>query len=224
MRTVINTITHLRFLAKGIGKANIVHRTNAEYGFERSDRAGIVNRSVVLSPEQLDTLAQKHHSFRTAAELQRLFALRLEEAGKFTVHQADRNNYLALAGSWCKNGRPRNVPVTTPEQRAFLDTMKSFKGKNESTAGRDFETMRGWKRGYHSAMKSIGAKSHGLRHSTIQDWYHKGTGYLPPICGGPRIKEMPSQDRESVWAFCFQLTEAIGHSRIDVLTHYLGKL
>lgn len=25
-RTVLNTVTHLRFLAKGIGKANIVHR------------------------------------------------------------------------------------------------------------------------------------------------------------------------------------------------------
>lgn len=223
-RTVINTITHLRFLAKSIGKAPIVHRTNRGYGFERISRTGTVNRGIVLSAEQLESLDLKHHSFRAAAELQKLFALRLEEAGRLTVHQADRGGYLALAGSACKNGRPRNVPITTPDQRTFLNAIKAFKGKNESVAGHEYATIKSWKRGYLSAMQSIGVRSHSIRHAAIQEWYRRGTGLEPPICGGPRFRDMPQDIRETARAFCFQLTESVGHSRIDVLAHYLGKL
>ena len=224
VRSIINTISHLRFLAKGIDKANIVFRTNAEYGFERIARGGFTNRAVALSPGQLESLGARHHSFQTAAEMQRLFGLRLEEAGRFIAWQADRGGYLALAGSWCKGGRPRNVPLNKPEQRQFIEMLKRFKGKGESVAGKDFEKIVAWKRAYHDAMKSIGTKSHSIRHATIQQWYREGTGYEPPICGGPRIKEMPQEVRETVRAFLFQLAESIGHGRIDVLNFYLGKM
>lgn len=58
---------------------------------------------------------------RTSLRLEQVFGLRREEAMKLRPSEADRGNYLVLAGSWTKGGRERAIPITTPEQRAVLD-------------------------------------------------------------------------------------------------------
>ncbi len=58
---------------------------------------------------------------RMSRTLQQAFELRREESIKFRPSYADRGDRIVLKGSWTKGGRPRAVPVTTPEQRAVLD-------------------------------------------------------------------------------------------------------
>lgn len=67
-------------------------------------------------------------------ELQQLFGLRAQESLKFQVAVADRGNHISLIGSWCKNGRPRNVDVTTEAQRELLGKVLEYANRtgNES--------------------------------------------------------------------------------------------
>jgi Integrase len=53
--------------------------------------------------------------------MQQAFGLRREESMKFQPRYADRGNCIVLKGSWTKGGRPRTVPITTPEQRTVLE-------------------------------------------------------------------------------------------------------
>lgn len=54
---------------------------------------------------------------RMSLTLQQAFGLRREEAIKLQPSYADRGDCIVLKGSWTKGGRPRTVPITTPEQR-----------------------------------------------------------------------------------------------------------
>ncbi|HLS81361.1 MAG TPA: recombinase family protein [Steroidobacter sp.] len=47
---------------------------------------------------------------------------------KFQPDYADRGDCIVLKGSWTKGGRPRTVPIITPEQRAALDAAHGVAG------------------------------------------------------------------------------------------------
>lgn len=82
---------------------------------------------------------------RMALRLQAAFGLRREEALKFTPSIADKGDHLHLKGSWCKGGRPRDIPIRTAEQRALLDGCRRLVGPNSLVgheAGRDYRSAR----------------------------------------------------------------------------------
>jgi hypothetical protein len=67
---------------------------------------------------RLERISDRH--VRTSLGLQQAFGLRREESIKFQPSYADRTGHILLKGSWAKGGRPRVIPITTPEQFAAL--------------------------------------------------------------------------------------------------------
>lgn len=66
--------------------------------------------------------------------LREAFGLRLEEACRFdhayaTDLRRTDTDPIRLHGSWCKNGRPREIPVTNDVQRRLLAEMKAFQDR-----------------------------------------------------------------------------------------------
>jgi hypothetical protein len=59
--------------------------------------------------------------------------------------------------------------------------------------------------------------SHGLRHEKSNDRYRELTGANSPVRGGGQVE--PAQDD------CARqvIAEELGHSRLDITTHYLGR-
>ena len=58
-------------------------------------------------------------------EFQQVFGLRVRESIQFQPHIADRGAYLALTVG-TKGGRPRVVPIDTPQKRELVDRAKGF--------------------------------------------------------------------------------------------------
>lgn len=217
-----NYLTHLRWLAGRIGKQNVIPRDNADLGIASRRYYAVRNRAVFLSPEQLSAIP--HEAMRLSVELQQLFGLRAQEAIKFQTAVADRGNHISLVGSWCKNGRPRNVDVTTEAQRELLTKVHEFANRtgNESLIPKG-KSLKEWLRAYHYRLKCIGVQSHGLRHGYAHRLYEVITGFTPRVAGGPSMSEMSKEQQAKADLASKIISDALGHSRKYVASMYLGK-
>ena len=116
--TIKNRLAHLRWWAEKIGKAGLLPADNTRLGIP--ERCFVTNESKAQTLES-DRLARITDPYvAMSLQLQAAFGLRREESIKFQPTYADRGDHIALKGSWTKGGRPRIVPLTTPEQRAVL--------------------------------------------------------------------------------------------------------
>lgn len=116
--TLKNRVAHLRWWAEKVGKAGLIPADNACLAIP--DRRFVTNED--KARELGDSLARIGDPYvRASLALQQVFGLRREEAIKFQPSYADQGDRIMLKGSWTKGGRSREVPITTPEQRAVLD-------------------------------------------------------------------------------------------------------
>ncbi len=154
--------------------------------------------------------------------LQALFGMRREESVKFRPSYADRGDHLAFKGSWTKGGRPRIVPINTPEQRALLDEAHRLAGAGSLIpAHKSYIQQRDT---YDGQCKTAGLhRMHGLRHQYAQARYEALTGWKAPAAGGPSTKMLTSeqrlQDRHARQIISYEL----GHERLQVTAIYLGR-
>ncbi len=151
-----NNLSYLRSLAKGIDKPNIVYRTNEEYGIGSRKYYATQNREAYPTPGELQRIPKEE--YRLAVEGQMLFGLRAREALKLQIKIADRGNYLAMIGSWCKNGRPRNLDIRNEAQRDWIKRIHEYAERtgNKSLIPKD-KTLRSWLRGYHDTLRKFSA-------------------------------------------------------------------
>ena len=111
--TLKNCFAHLRWWAEKVGKAGIIPAESTQLGI--SERRFVTNedKSRQLGA-RLERVTDPH--VRASLKLQEVFGLRREESIKFQPSYADRISHVLLKGSWTKGGRPRAIPITTPEQ------------------------------------------------------------------------------------------------------------
>lgn len=218
-----NDLAALRFLLRRIGKPSLLPKSNADLGVEKRDYVRTQSVAINLNAGQI---AQVHaHSPRYAICLQLMdaFGLRVEESLKIIPVLADRGFELELKGSWCKNGRPRGVPILKREQRALLEQAKAIAGEGSlippgltyAEARSELQTL----------TKAIGLnRRHGLRHAYAGERYFSLTGELPPAVSGLTLAEVSKEqlllDRAARSAIALEL----GHARRSVLGAYLGSL
>lgn len=217
-----NYLTHLRWLAGQIGKQNVIPRDNAELGITSRTYYATQNRAAFLAEEQIAAIPLE--AMRLSVELQQLFGLRAQEALKFRVKLADRGNYISLLGSWCKNGRPRNVDVKSEAQRELLRKIHEYADRtgNKSLISQE-KSLKEWLRSYHYHLKTIGIKSHGLRHEFAHRRYEEITGLKSRVAGGPSFSEMTKEQQAKADLATKLISDALGHSRKYVASMYLGK-
>jgi hypothetical protein len=116
--TLKNRVAHLRWWAEKVGKAGVIPSDNTQLAIPQ--RQFVTNDDKARRfDDRLERISDPY--VRMSLSLQQAFGLRREESIKFQPRYADRGSCIVLKGSWTKGGRPRTVPITTPEQRTVLD-------------------------------------------------------------------------------------------------------
>jgi integrase len=216
-RTMKNRMGALRWWAEKVDKASVVMRANEAYGIEDSgDRRA---RAYTLDAERLAAVPSP--LVRLSLELQAAFGLRREESIKFRVAVADHGDHIRLRPSWTKGGRGRSVPVVTAAQRELLDRIKATVGGG-SLIPADMTYVQ-QRRVYEHQTLAVGLRNtHGLRHAWAQERYRQLTGWASPIAGGPNVAVMGAAAQRLDRRARLQLSQELGHNRIEITKVYLG--
>lgn len=221
--TIKNRMSDLRWIAEKIGKQNIVKRTNAEYDIERRVYTNNeINIAKTVTDTQLDAVSDPF--VRLSLKLQREFGLRREEALKFSYQYADQGSFIRLKDTWCKGGRPREIPITNERQRELLNEIRDF--CQEQKVSSLIPAQRNYRqhlRVYETAsIRNELYRNHGLRHEYAQNRYKALTGWECPKKGGMVASKMTPQQRGIDKMARLKISSELGHNREDVCNVYLG--
>ena len=220
--TIKSRMSSVRWLARKIGKPNVVPRTNAELGIPDRSNTGRASKAFTLTREMLERVPSSY--VRVSLELEETFGLRREEATKIKPHEADRGDRLFLQGTWCKGKRQREIPIRTAEQREVLERAKALA---ETTPERSLipeETYRRHIKVYERQTYGAGIRSpHGLRHAYAQSRYEELTGWRCPATGGPPSKSLNGEKKERDDRARARISAEMGHGRPSIVTTYLSK-
>ena len=219
--TIKNSLSHLRTWADWIGKNGIIPKSNDALGAARRVYVPQDNRAFRFSEELSARVPDVR--LHCAFELQEAFGLRREEALKLIPTMADKGKYLELVGSWCKNGKPRAVPVRTEQQRALLERAKRLTGPGRPLGGH-LGNYRAAMKAYERATVAAGMDGgHGLRHQYAQDRYLELTGRAAPVAGGISGKELTPEQRALDKEARLAISNELGHAREQITVTYLGR-
>jgi integrase len=150
------------------------------------------------------------------------YGIRVKEAIMIQPHLADLGDRLLLEPG-TKGGRPRYVPIDTPEKRAALDEAKRLVRIRSAHLGRPGKSLKQNMDRFRTVMKkfgitgaALGVTPHGLRHEFGNDLYEALTGEPSPVRSGEPI------DRDADRAARLVVAERLGHGRRNVTRAYLG--
>ena len=223
--TIKNRLAQIRFIGKAIKKPMLLPKSNDALNIGRRIYVGKVSKA--LNDIDIDKFSDPF--IRYSVRLQQHFGLRREESIKFIASHADTGYYIQLSASWTKGGVERDIPITTPEQRALIDEIKIFvkRGCSLIPTGKTYANQRDlymaqvYKSGYQNL--------HRLRHAYAQRRYLAlaneltgGKGWPCPHAGGKSPKEMPPEERAIDRQVRLLISNELGHSREDITSIYLG--
>jgi len=217
--TLKNRMAHLRWWAEKVGRPGIIPADNAQFA--------IPERRFVTSEDKGRTLDGKLERVsdphaRVSLALQAAFGLRREESIKFRPSYADRRDHIALKDSWTKGGRPRVVPITTPEQRAVLDQAHQLAGAGSLIPPQ--KTYIQQRHTYDGQCKAAGlSRMHGLRHRYAQSRYEVLTGFKCPVAGGPVARALTPVQFTLDFIARQTISHELGHERLQITAVYLGR-
>jgi hypothetical protein len=217
--TLKNRLAHLRWWAEKVGKAGVIPADNAQLGIPKRRFVADENKARDLG-NGLDRIRDPH--VRMSLSLQQAFGLRREECIKFRPRYADRGDCIMLKPSWAKGGRPRTIPITTPEQRTVLDAAHELAGAvSLIPPHKNFIQQR---QTYDGQCKAASlSRMHGLRHRYAQMRYETLTGWKAPAAGGPSVKSLTPAERAQDAKACQTISRELGHERASVVAIYLGR-
>lgn len=217
-----NRLSHLRWWAEKVGKQNVIPRTNSELGIGRRSYVTNESKAVTVSSEKLETI--KDERLRVSLELQKAFGLRREECLKFqpSYAQSGGPDKILLRDSWCKGGRPREVPITSEYQREVLARASALAG-SASMIPAEKKYVEQLKKYENTTNRAGLSKLHGLRHEYAQQRYRDLTGWDSPACGGPHSKELSDDQKERDHLVRIQISQELGHNRESITAVYLGR-
>ena len=218
--TIKSRVSTMRWLARTIGKPNVVPRTNAELGIPDRSLAGRPSRAFNLTPEMLERVPSPY--VRVSLELEEKFGLRREEATKMRPQAAHQGGWLVLQASWCKGRRGRRIPVRTGEQRELLERAKALAETTPEHSLIPEKTYRKHIKAYERQTYEAGIRGpHGLRHAYAQARYEELTGRACPAAGGPPSTDLNGEEKELDRRARETISEEMGHGRGQITRTYL---
>jgi hypothetical protein len=218
--TIKNRMADLRWWCEHTGKPEVMARSNDAYRIEHRSYVTNENKARELTAAQLDRVQDSRVAMSLRLEEQ--FGLRREEAIKIVPTWADRGDRLVLKSSWTKGGRPREVPIRTPEQRRALEQAHTVAGDESLIPPEDRYIDQ--RRRYERECSRAGIdRAHGLRHAYAQRRYAELTGWQAPTCGGPGSKQLNPVERELDQHARQIISRELGHERIQITAIYLGR-
>lgn len=220
-RTIKNRNANLRWLSIKINKQNIVP-SNEHLGI--ANRTYATNENKAIEIKDIDFSKITNPNIYVQLHLQRYLGLRREESCKIRPYLADRGDHIWLKSSWCKGGRERLIPITSPEARYWIDEAKKLvDGKNSSLIPSD-KTYIQHREVYDKQVQHAGIKHpHGLRHAYAQERFRQLAGFECPACGGPTRDQLTQQQKKIDYSIREQISIYLGHSRVAIMAQYCGK-
>lgn len=164
------------------------------------------------------------HRQASVAELARDLGLRSKEASLLDARSAliearERGAITVTEGT--KGGREREVPITSERQIQTLERAAEIQGdaRNLIPPEQSWKEWRegGLREGREAIQEALGGHGyHDLRAAYACERYTDLTGHDAPVLGGE------IEDRELDREARLQISEELGHGRIDVVAEYIG--
>lgn len=218
--TIKNRMSELRWWAEKITKQNVIARGNDRYGIARRQYVTNVSQARELTAADLAKVTDSYTQL--SLKLQAAFGLRREESIKIRPQWADGGDRLCLMASWTKGGREREIPISTPEQRALLDAAKSLAGGG-SLIPKSMSYVGQLNRFKEQCAQAGIRHVHGHRHAYAQVRYEQLTGWTCPAKGGPTSKQLKPEQKSVDREARMTITHELGHGRAQVTAIYLGR-
>ncbi|PHS69453.1 MAG: integrase [Cycloclasticus sp.] len=215
--TIKNRMAAIRWWAGSVNKTSIL-QSNEDYGIEARANTK-TDKSHKLNLDKLDAI--ECPKIKMAVRLQAAFGLRREEAIKFTPAAADKGKFIALKASTTKGGRYREIAISTDRQRQLLNEAKELaNGASLIPADKNYKQQL---KAYENQTLKAGLKNnHGLRHNYAQWRYQQLTGWKCPAKDGLKKTDMTTEQWQIDRQARADISEELGHSRIDITDVYLG--
>jgi len=218
--TIKNRSAALRWWTEKIGKQSVVAKDNAYYVIEPRVFVTNVSKARNLDQKLLEKISYPH--LKISLELQKAFGLRREEMIKFSPDYADRNTYIRLKSTWCKDGMAREIPICIDEQRDVLGRARLVAGKDPLIPSHLMYVQQ--MRLYERETQKVGlSKLHGLRHRYAQERYLELTGKHASACGGPIRSEFSEDERANDAVVRYTISQELGHEREQITAIYLWR-
>ena len=223
LSTIKNRMSAVRWWARHARCRDSVAAKNSHYGIGERTYVAQESKATTLPQEKLDRVTDPY--VQLSLRLQQAFGLRREESMKFQVRYADQGNHIRLKSSWCKGGRPREIPVRTAAQRALLDEIRTVTGGGAkvSLIPAKLKYVEQLHKYEYQTQQAELSNMHGLRHAYAQERYLELTGWPCPVQGGPHRTAMSPVDRASDETARLTIAEELGHGREEITTVYLGR-
>jgi len=211
-RSIEGKLTHLRWLVRKIGKANLVPRSNAELDVEPGPRKTRAGKTV--SDERLGTLlgALEDPRLRASAKLGRYLGMRFRESMLFRPwRDFDGERIWLKRGT--KGGRPRYLFLHNAKQREVLVEVRALVGSADAALiPREWKTFDSWRQHcYHEFRKAgLGQEEDVVFHDLRRSFACERMKYLMEVRGRTQDDAAGLVARE------------LGHSRTEILEWYLA--
>jgi hypothetical protein len=210
-RSIEEKLSHLRWLVRKIGKANLVPRSNAELGVEpgpRHTRAGKVIPDARLA-EMLAAVPDER--VRTMMLLARYLGLRFKEAALFRPGRDWQGNRVWVKRG-TKGGHPRYLWLHNARQHEVLEVARRLTRGDTGVIPEEVPTLEKWRQHVYPILRAA-----GIARATDQTFHDLRRTY---ICERMKylitVKAM-ARDR----AAAIVAREA-GHHREEILEWYLA--
>lgn len=243
--TVHNYLSFLRTYAAWIGRPGMVRDVATYFGADSHyvyrERTAKVDRSWIARCVEVEAKIREVTAYDPwvgmQLELCYRFGLRAKEARHFRPHVAvisrelanprdaqhfpDCKQFLRVRYG-TKGGRPRDIPVRTPEQQELIErALQSvapghYVGAPGRTAVQNANRFYNVLRRFEITKAALGVTAHGLRHQHANDRYEELAGEPSPVRGGAGVGDADGAARMAV-------SSELGHGRIEITDAYLGK-
>ncbi|WP_373975511.1 integrase domain-containing protein [Chitinibacter sp. SCUT-21] len=229
--TMHSRLSILRVFCEWLGKSGMIppaakllpeHQAKRSYVAEK-DKSWTAHE---IDPEQLIRQIQQFDLYvAMQLEVIQAFGLRRKEAICFKPWQVETPEGDAIRiYSGTKGGRPRMIPIDTPQKRAVIEAAKAFVPHKQAHIADPDKTLKQNIARFGYVMlrfgitkEASGATAHGLRHQYANDRFEEFTGNTTPVRGGDgRVDEAINEAR-------YRVSEELGHSRIKITNSYYGK-
>ncbi len=155
-RGIEEKLSHLRWLVRKIGKANLVPRTNAELGVAPGPRHTRAGKTIPDEKFAAIVAAVSDERVRMALLLGRYLGLRFREAMLFRPGR-DFDGQRVWVKRGTKGGRPRYLFVHSDRQREVLAKAVALTGGGDaSLVPREVPTFEKWRQHCYRVLRAAG--------------------------------------------------------------------
>lgn len=210
-RGIEEQLSHLRWLVRKIGKANLVPRSNAELGVEpgpRHTRAG----KVVPDDRFAQMLAGvPDERIRTMMLLARHLGLRFKESGLFRPGR-DWQGDRVWVKRGTKGGHPRYLFLHNHRQAEVLEAARRLAPEGSCLIPREIPTYEEWRQYVYRLLRQagVGRATDQTFHDLRRTYLAERMSYLIQSRGMARDRAAAVVSREA------------GHHRAEILAWYIA--